>query len=111
MMTQLATLQTRLLRQWWNNVEAGANAWMTIALRLPLLASQDPTRPSAEAQRMVREKIAALAEGSLAAGLRASRHMGLSPPDAIGVIDALARPARKRVRANAKRLAAKTRRP
>jgi hypothetical protein len=106
-MTQLGTLQARLWRLWWNHGEAGANAWMTIALRLPLLASQDPTRPSAEARRMVREKIAALAEGSLAAGLHASRTVGRSPPDVIGIVDALARPARKRVRANAKRLATK----
>jgi hypothetical protein len=109
-MSELVALQQRLFRLWWNNVEASANAFATIALRLPLLASQDPTRGTAEAQRMVREKVAALAEGGFAAGRQASRSLGKAPADALGIAEALSRPAHKRVRANAKRLSAKTRR-
>jgi len=106
-MTELAALQARLFRLWWDNVEAGANACVTIALRLPLLASQDPTRRTAEAQRMVREKVAALAEGGRAAGRKAGRTAGLTPSDTLAIAEAFAGPARRRVKANAKRLAAR----
>jgi hypothetical protein len=106
-MPEFVALQTQLLRLWWDNFEAGANAFVTIALRMPLLARENPTRRTAEAQRMIREKMAVLAEGSLAA----SKTVGLAPQDTLAIAEAFARPVHKRVKANAKRLMAKTLRP
>jgi hypothetical protein len=98
-------------------LETSVAAASTISARTPLLfealAFGSP-RAVAETQRMVLEKMAAAAEGSIAAGsawprlwLRAGS--GLGGPLAIGqevakIVDAAHAPSRRRVRANARRL-------
>jgi hypothetical protein len=99
-------------------MQAGVDAAVTIAARTPGLISQsfNPTAENArEAQRMVQEKLDALVEGAAAAqfawaslmvkasfgGIRNANDwsMGLA-----GVAEAAMRPAKRKVRANAKRL-------
>lgn len=101
-------------------LEMGHDSAVTIGHRMPMLAAM-PFWPSfahaLEMQRMVTEKMAAFVEGSLAASQEAA---GLTMRAALGRADAAeltsgalsialaaSRPARRRVRANARRLSAK----
>jgi hypothetical protein len=104
-------LGTRAFRMWLDTMNAGAAAWTTIATRLPILAEKGLTSP--EASRMIQEKVAAATEGAAKASLAgmalAGRAIGGVGPiaaasGALRVADALARPARRKVKANAKRL-------
>jgi hypothetical protein len=98
--------------------QAGMDAALTIAARTPALLSQgfNPTAESArETRRMVQEKIDAVYEGAAAAqfawaalflkasfgGIRNAHDLSLGLAD---VAEAAIRPARRKVRANAKRL-------
>jgi hypothetical protein len=99
-------------------VQAGFDAAVTIAARTPALLSQsfNPTAESArETQRMVQEKIEAIYEGAAAAQFAWASLMmkaafgGVRSPSDLslglaGVAEAALRPARRKVRANAKRL-------
>jgi hypothetical protein len=86
-------------------MQAGVDAAVTIAARTPGLISQsfNPTAENArEAQRMVQEKLDALLMVKASfGGIRNANDwsMGLA-----GVAEAAMRPAKRKVRANAKRL-------
>ena len=105
----------RAARAWMGAWFAGLDAMTTIAARLPIIAA-DPT--GAEARRMVSEKWVAAGQGSFAASMQLAR-LAMGPAvrgpvaaaqAALGVAEAAARPARKRVRANAARLSRRKRR-
>ena len=99
------------------NVQSGVDAVLTIAARTQTLMSPvgRPTEKAREAQLMVQEKLDVTVEGALAAqaawgafllkaafgGVRTSNDvsMGLA-----GIAEAAAKPARRKVRANARRL-------
>ena len=98
-------------------LRASQDAAVTIAARMPAVAqaARNPGVPSRDMQEMVSEKIEAGAQGAMAAGLafgnlwtRAMFGGIRTPMDAANgfmhVADAAMTPARKRVRANAKRL-------
>lgn len=95
---------------------AGVATAVTLSVRLPQLAAG--TLSAAEATRMVAEKAAAAGEGLLAGSavaariaaeraLRPAPHRALE--DAMAVVEAASRPARRRVKANARRLSSKPR--
>jgi hypothetical protein len=99
-------------------MQAGADAAVTIAARTPGLLMQgvNPTAEGArEARRMVQEKIDAFVEGAAAAQFAWASLMvkacfgGIRNPSDLslgmsGVAEAAMRPARRKVRANARRL-------
>ena len=101
-----------------STMQAGLDTAVTIAARTPALLSQgfNPTAESArETQRMIQEKIDAVYEGAAAAQvawasflMKASFGGMLSASDfSLGlaeVAEAAIKPARRKVRANAKRL-------
>jgi hypothetical protein len=99
-------------------MQAGLDATVTIAARTPALLSQgfNPTADGArETQRMIMEKFDAVYEGAAAAqfawasfmmkaafgGVRSASDFSLGLAE---VAEAAVRPARRKVRANAKRL-------
>ena len=100
------------------NVQAGVDAALTIAARTQGLMSPlgRPTEKSREARLMVQEKLDAAVEGTLAAqaawgafllkaafgGVRSANDVSIG---LAGVAEAAAKPARRKVRANARRLA------
>ena len=113
---------TLLMRAAFSTLEAGQASLVTINHRLPMLASLSlwPTAATAlEAQRMVTEKVAAAIEGSMAASQEATDLMmraALGRADMtdmakgmLTIAAAASRPARKRVKANAKRLSRRKR--
>jgi hypothetical protein len=113
-MRDWTTLSARTFRFWVDAMQAGAAAWTTIAMRLPTLAAVAAGKSSPEATRMVTEKIAAATEGaingSFEGATRAARALGgpvAAATSALAVTDAMTRPARRRVKANAKRLTKK----
>lgn len=99
-------------------MQAGVDAAVTIAARTPglFMHSVNPTAESArETHRMVQEKIDAVVEGAQAAQFAWASFMmkacfgGIRSPSDLslamsGVAEAAMRPARRKVRANAKRL-------
>jgi hypothetical protein len=101
-------LTNRTFRIWLDTMQAGAAAWTTVAMRLPMLTAKGASSP--EASRMVEEKVAAVTEGAMKASLTGAALVGraMGPlavaSGAVSIADALARPARRRVKANAKRL-------
>ena len=106
---------TSPLTLWTDAMLAGAATAVTLSVRLPQLMTGTMTR--AESARMVGEKLAASTEGLLeasAASLRAAARRGpaVTPrqilQDVLDVSAAAARPAQRRVKANAKRLTAPT---
>ena len=113
-MRDWTTLNTKAFRFWVDTMQAGAAAWTTIAMRLPTLAAAAAGKSSPEANRMVSEKIAAATEGAIKGSLegaalagRALRGPVAATTSALAVTDAMTRPARRRVKANAKRLTKK----
>jgi hypothetical protein len=101
-------------------MQAGLDSAVTIAARTPGLVSQgfNPTAENArETRRMIQEKIDAAWEGAAAAqfawasfllkasfgGIRDANDLSLA---LAGIAEAAVRPARRKVRANAKRLTA-----
>ncbi|MCP8940072.1 hypothetical protein NK718_16215 [Alsobacter sp. SYSU M60028] len=100
------------------SVEAGIAAGVTIAARAPLLmgVGRGSPRAAEETRRMVSEKAEAAIEGAIAAQFAMGRfwmrimlgqvsHPAGFADGLAGVAAAAARPAHRRVRANAKRLA------
>jgi hypothetical protein len=99
------------------NAQAGADAALTIAARTQTLLSPDgrPSEKAREARLMVQEKVDAAVEGALAAQkawgafvIRAAFGGVRTPNDVsaglAAVAEAAAAPARRKVRANARRL-------
>jgi hypothetical protein len=116
----MSRLSKRALGMAHATIQAGVDSAVTIVARTPGLLSQgfNPTAESArEAQRMIAEKIDAACEGAAAAqfawaslllkaafcGIRSPNDFSLGLAD---VAEAAVRPARRTVRANAKRLTA-----
>ena len=110
-------LQTKAMRLWFDTVDANRNAMTTIALRLPMITAHSigGRAHDGEMHRMVSEKVDAMIEGvregAIAGGRLAGRAM-LGQLNAaslaqgmVGIADASQRPARRKVRANARRLA------
>jgi hypothetical protein len=93
----------KLWRHWIDASRLALDAQAVIALRVMKMASRDP-RAAAEAQRMITEKVAALAVGQVAGGLALATGKSLE----IATKRAL-RPVRSRVRANRRRLTRKHR--
>jgi hypothetical protein len=107
----------RAVKRSFDALETSVAAASTVSARVPILIEAlafGSPKAMAETQRMVLEKMAAAAEGSIAAGsawmrlwLRAGS--GLGRPLAIErevarIVDAAHAPSRRRVRANARRL-------
>ncbi len=99
------------------NVQSGVDAALTIAARAQNLMSPvgRPTEKAREARLMVQEKLDAAVEGALAAHaawgafvLKAAFGGVRTPNDVsiglAGIAEAAAKPARRKVRANARRL-------
>ncbi len=99
------------------NVQSGVDAALTIAARTQSLMSPAgmPTEKAREARLMVQEKLDAAVEGALAAQaawgafLLKAAFGGVRTPNDVsiglaGVAEAAAKPARRKVRANARRL-------
>ncbi len=111
------TFPTMFLKAMTSAIEANQASAITIGHRMPILASL-PFWPSPEnlleANRMVMEKFEAMAEGSLAASQKMTElgmqtamgqaNAGDIATGLIAVVVAAARPAQRRVRANARRL-------
>jgi hypothetical protein len=114
----MSRLSKRTLLMAASAMQAGMDTAVTIAARTPGLLSQgfNPTAESArETQRMIQEKFDAVYEGAAAAqfawasfllkasfgGIRNASDFSLGLAD---VAEAAIRPARRKVRANAKRL-------
>ena len=109
--------QGMLMAAAWSAVEIGQDSAVTVGHRLPMLAAM-PFFPGPdlvlEANRMVTEKLAAVLEGSFAAtseamALTTRAVLGHSNPldlatGMLSIAITAARPTRRRVRANAKRL-------
>lgn len=113
----MLTFPTMFLRAMTSALEANEASAVTISHRMPILASLTfwPSPENLlEANRMVMEKFEAMAEGSLAASqkmvelsLQAAMGKANASDIATGMMAvavAAAKPAQRRVRANAKRL-------
>jgi len=113
----LFELNVRLYRLCWETWEVQAAVWTTVAMRLPHMAefvTHPGDAPSRETQKMVAEKVVAVAEGVRDASIVTARLAGkiLTQPvratefavDVLKVAEAAARPAKQRVKANARRL-------
>ena len=110
-------LATRSLAIAKANVQSGVDAALTIAARTRGMMSPvgGPTEKAREAHLMVQEKVDAAVEGAIAAqaawgaflvkaafgGVRTANDVSIG---IAGVAEALAKPARRKVRANARRL-------
>ena len=115
-MRDFFALQSRAFRMWFDTVQANNDAMTTIAMRLPMMATESMSGrpPSAEMKRMVSEKVEAAMQGALngaiATGSLAARAMlgQLNPTrlahGLMGVAAAAHGPAHRRVKANARRL-------
>jgi hypothetical protein len=99
------------------NLQSGVDAALTIAARTQSMMSPGgaPIEKAREAQLMMAEKFDAAVEGAMAAQAAWGEFMiraafgGVRTPDDLsiglaGIAEAAARPARKKVRANARRL-------
>ena len=99
------------------NVQSGVDAALTIAARTQSLMSPGgkPTEKAREAELMVREKVDAAIEGAVAAQAAWGSFMlkavfgGVRTPNDVSmgmanIAEAAAKPARRKVRANARRL-------
>ena len=100
-----------LVSAWTDLFATGVATATTLSVRVPqlMLGSMNP----AESRRMVAEKVAAAAEGFVAGSAATARVMAkrLTRPaprdaaqDVMEIVEAAARPARRRVKANAVRL-------
>jgi hypothetical protein len=117
-MRDFVRLSSKAWRLWFDTMQAGVAAFATVATRLPILATDGAKSP--EATRMVNEKLAAAAEGavkaSIAGATATGRAMtGIGPvaaaSGALSIADAMTGPARRRVKANAKRLTKRRKNP
>jgi len=117
-MNDIFAFNRRLAKSWWDMTEVGLAASQTIAARLPMIAAAASGFGSAHAQRetreMVAEKLRAASEGMQAGALQSAKATlrvmtGESHPAALAhhffdVAEAATQPARRKARANAKRL-------
>ncbi len=110
----MSSLSRRVSRFAKHSAESGADAAVTITARTLRLLQPDG-RSAPEAARMVEEKVAAACEGAFGASMAwgkfifASALRGGATPSqfshaVLDVAEAVAGPARRRVRANARRL-------
>ena len=99
---------------WADSLHSGIATWTTLSVRVPQLVTG--TMSAAETQRMVAEKLAAAVEGALAGATTATRLALRSPrrltssritAQALTMLEATSKPARRRVQANARRLTKK----
>jgi hypothetical protein len=113
-MNDLLELNRRAATFGWALLEAQAQAWMVIGMRMPGLAASAASLPGGsqgENRTMVSEKLRAAQQGMLAGSQAAGAlgaAAGLGPvafaTAMLGVMEASAGPAHRRVRANALRL-------
>jgi hypothetical protein len=117
-MKEFLSLGQRLASSWWEMAEVGWAATATIAARLPIIAAAasgfGSRSAKRETQEMLAEKIQAAAEGAQAGAMQTAKATfrvmtGESHPTAmahhmIDVAEAATQPARRKTRANAKRL-------
>jgi hypothetical protein len=117
-MDDIFALNRRLASSWWEMTEISWAASATIAARLPMIAAAasgfGTRRQNRETREMVAEKIKAVTEGAQAGVLQTAKATlkvmtGDSHPTAMAhhmfdVAEAATRPARRKTRANAKRL-------
>lgn len=95
---------------WLDLATAAVATSITLSVRLSRIASG--TLTPREGRRMLNEKAAAALEGSLAVANELARRAGRRGPrdpvaalaESVALLDVATRPARRRVRANAKRL-------
>jgi hypothetical protein len=118
-MNDLFAFNNRLMRSWFEFCEVNAATFTTIYARLPIIAAAasgfGDKKARNETQDMVTEKLLAASEGAQAGALESAKMAwkvmsGDSHPMAMAghmmdVAAAATRPARIKVRANAKRLA------
>ncbi len=102
------------LTLWADTLASGMAALSTLSVRLPQIATG--TMSDRETQRMVAEKVSAAAEGAAKASATMARIALRGPKvptplgifsDALSVAAAMSAPARRTVKANAKRLSGK----
>ncbi len=117
-MKNLFALHNRLMSSWFEACEINAASLATISARLPLIAAASTgfgdRKARHETQAMVTEKLFAATEGAQAGALETAKvalkvMAGHTHPVAVAghfmdVASATTAPARKKVRANAKRL-------
>lgn len=117
-MNDIFAFNRRLANSWWDMTEVSLAASQTIAARLPMIAAAATGFGSPHAQRetreMVTEKLQATAEGLQASALQTAKAtlqvmMGQVDATAMAhhmfdVAEAATQPARRKARANAKRL-------
>ncbi|MBV1707908.1 MAG: hypothetical protein KGQ37_11960 [Hyphomicrobiales bacterium] len=114
-MESFLEFQTTAVRMLFAQTETMVDSWATISMRIPVLI-EDGLRGqiSSETQAMVSEKVIATTEGAIGAS-QAGARLALNflsgrlysrdvPHRLMHVMDAAAKPARKRVRSNALRL-------
>jgi hypothetical protein len=118
-MNDLFALNNRLMSSWFEFCEVTTASFATISARIPLIAAAatgfGDKKARNETQAMVTEKLLAASEGAQAGALESAKvawkvMFGESHPMAVAghimdVAAATTRPARRKVRANAKRLA------
>ncbi len=118
-MKHLFALHNRLMSSWFELYEVNNDSLMTISARLPLIAAAATgfgnRKARHETQAMVTEKLLAASEGAQAGALETAKvalkvMTGHTHPVAVAghfmdVAAATTAPARKKVRANARRLA------
>lgn len=119
-MTEILVLQSRMVRSWFEFFEVYLATCATISARLPIIAAAasgfgDP-KAHRETRVMVTEKLRAASQGAEAGALETAKAAlkvmtGQTHPVAMAghmmdVAAAATRPARRKVRANARRLTA-----
>lgn len=107
--------QSTALRMWFAHTETAVDSWATISMRLPVLLNDGLRgQMSRETQGMVSEKVIATTEGAIDAS-HAGARLALNfwtgrlksedvPGRLMNIIEAAGKPARVKVRANARRL-------
>jgi hypothetical protein len=117
-MSDLFVLQNRLIRTWFELIEVYIATVATVSARMPIIAAAasgfGDKRAHRETQVMVAEKLRAASEGAEAGALESAKVAlrvltGQNHPVAVAghmidVAAAATRPARRKVRANARRL-------
>lgn len=114
-MESFINFQSTALRMWFEQTETAMDSWATISMRLPVLVNDGMRgKMSRETQGMVSEKVIATTKGAIAAGDAGARlalnfwtgRLGSQdvPGRLMNMFEAASKPARAKVRANARRL-------
>jgi hypothetical protein len=120
-MIEIMALQSRLVRSWFELMEIYVATFATISARLPIVGAAASGMGDRQARRetrvMVTEKLRAASQGAEAGALETAKAAlkvmtGQNHPVAMAghmmdVADAATAPARRKVRANARRLVAR----